>query len=115
MTRLRFAVLALPLVVLAACGGNQVPPAQNYATIRGRAFDSATNLPVAGVSVTVDTILTAVTAGDGTYRIANVPLGQYSLIPQPPQGYGAPSQGLYNGSVAAGEAVTIDIPLSKQP
>lgn len=115
MTRLRFALLALPSLVLAACGGNQVPPAQNYATIRGRAFDAATNQPVAGVSVTVDTILTALTASDGTYRIGNVPIGQYSLIPQPPSAYSAPSQGLYNGSVAAGEAVTIDIPLSKLP
>lgn len=108
-------MLMLPSLVLAACGGNQVPPAQNYATIRGRAFDSASNQPIAGVTVTVDTILTAVTASDGTYRIGNVPIGQYSLIPQPPTAYSAPSQGVYNGSVAAGESVTIDIPLSKLP
>lgn len=114
MRRVRFVVLGLSCALLAACGGPQIPPAQNYATIRGRAFDSATNQPVAGVSVTVDTILTATTGSDGTYRIVNVPLGQYTLIPQPPQGYSAPSQGVYNGSVAAGEAVTIDIPLSKQ-
>lgn len=113
MTRVRFAVLALPLVLLSACGGPQIPPAQNYATIRGRAFDSATNQPVAGVLVTVDTILTATSGSDGTYRIANVPIGQYTLIPQAPQGYTAPSQSLYNGSVAAGESVTIDIPLAK--
>ena len=115
MTRARFALLALPLVLFTACGGPQVPPAANYATIRGRAFDSATNQPVAGVSVTVDTILTATTAADGTYRIINIPIGQYTLIPQPPPGYTAPSQGAYNGSVATGEAVTIDIPLTKQP
>ena len=114
MTRLRFAFLLLPLAVLSACGQPQVPPAQNYATIRGRAYDRATNAPVAGVSVTVDTILIATTGPDGTYRIVNVPIGQYTLIPAPPSGYTAEPQGVYNGSVAAGEAVTIDIPLVKR-
>jgi hypothetical protein len=100
--------------VLAACGGPAVPPAQNYAVIRGRAFDNATNAPIPGVVVVVDTILTATTGSDGTYRIVNVPLGQYSLVPQPPQGYTAPNQPTYNGSVAAGETVSIDVPLNKQ-
>jgi hypothetical protein len=112
--RARFAVLVLATSVLAACGGPSVPPAMNYATIRGRAYDSATNAPVAGVQVVVDTILTATTGSDGTYRIVNVPIGQYSLVVQPPQGYGAPSQPAYNGSVATGETASIDIPLTKQ-
>jgi hypothetical protein len=112
VTRARFAVLVLSLSVLAACGGPAVPPAQNYATIRGRAFDSATNAPVAGVLVTVDTILTSTTGSDGTYRIINVPIGQYTLVVQPPQGYAAVNQ--QTGSVAAGETVSIDIPLTKR-
>jgi Carboxypeptidase regulatory-like domain len=114
VTRLRFALLALPLAVLSACGQPQVPPAQNYATIRGRAYDRATNAPVAGVSVTVDTILTATTGPDGTYRIINVPIGLYTLIPGAPSGYSVDPQGAYQGSVAAGEAITVDIPLVKQ-
>jgi hypothetical protein len=112
--RSRFACFALSLAVLSACGAPQVPPAQNYATIRGRAFDRATNAPVAGVSVTVDTILTATTGADGTYRIVNVPIGLYTLIPGPPTGYTVDPQGAYSGSVAAGEAITVDIPLVKQ-
>ena len=68
MNRARFALLVPVVVVLAACGGPQVPPSQNYPTIRGRAYDSATNQPVAGVGVTVSTILTATTGADGTYR-----------------------------------------------
>ena len=114
MTRARFALLLIPLAVLAACGGPQVPPAQNYAVIRGRAYDSASNQPVPGVVVAVDTILTATTGADGTYRIVNVPIGQYSFVPQPPQGYSAPNQAAYNGSVTAGETVSIDVPLTKQ-
>jgi Carboxypeptidase regulatory-like domain len=112
VTRARFAFLALTCAVLTACGGGQVPPAQNYATIRGRAYDAATNQPVAGVTVTVDTILTATTAGDGTYRVANVPLGQYSLTASA-SGYAQPSGPQFAGSVGAGETITVDIPLTK--
>jgi hypothetical protein len=114
VTRVRFALLALPLALLAACGGPAVPPAQNYPTIAGRAFDSATNQPVAGVLISVDTILNASTAADGTYRIANVPVGTYSFVVTAPRGYTAPPQPAYSGSVAPGETLTIDVPLTHQ-
>ena len=114
MTRARFALLALPLLLLSACGGPQVPPAQNYATIHGRAYDAATNAPVSDALIAVDTILTAATGSDGTYRINNVPLGSYSFTVTPPRGYSAPDQPAYRGSVAAGENVTIDVPLTHQ-
>ncbi len=114
MTRARFALLALGCALVSACGGGQVPPAQNYATIRGRAYDAATNQPVAGVGVTVDVIITSTTGGDGTYRLANVPIGQYGPLQiQPPSGYTVQSNPLYQGSVAAGETITVDIPLTK--
>jgi hypothetical protein len=112
VTRVRFALFTLPVLLLAACGGPAVPPAQNYPTIHGRAYDVASNAPVAGVLISVDTILTASTGSDGTYRIPNVPVGTYSFRVTPPQGYSAPDQPGYNGSVAAGENVTIDVPLT---
>ena len=114
MTRLRFALLALPLALLAACGGPQVPPALNYGTIVGRVVDSATNQPVAGVVVSVDTILTGVSGNDGSYRVTNIPLGTYTLRPQAPQGYSAPVQPTYDGSIATGQTITVDVPLTKQ-
>jgi|ERR1700681_4506639 hypothetical protein len=110
VTRVRFALLTLPLLLLAACGGPAIPPAQNYPTIHGRAYDVATNAPVAGVLVAVDVILTASTGSDGTYRIANVPIGQYTLTAAPPRGYNTPA--VITGSVAAGENVTVDVPLT---
>jgi hypothetical protein len=112
VTRARFALLALPLLLLAACGGPQIPPAQNYPTIHGRAYDAATNAPVAGALIAVDTILTASTAADGTYRVTNIPIGQYTLTVTPPRGYNKPPD--LSGSVATGENVTIDIPLTHQ-
>lgn len=114
MTRLRFALLVLPLAVLSACGGPQVPPAANYGTITGRVFDSASNQPVPGVVVTVDTILSATSGADGTYRVVNIPLGTYTLRPQSPAGYSAPVQPLYDGSIATGQTITVDVPLTKR-
>ena len=114
MTRLRFALLALPLALLAGCGAPQVPPAQNYGTIVGRVFDSATNQPLPGVQVAVDTILVSVSANDGSFRIANIPLGTYSLRPQPPAGYTATVQPTWDGSITAGQTITVDVPLTKR-
>jgi hypothetical protein len=111
--RARFGLLALVLALLAACGGPQVPPAQNYGTIVGRVFDAATNQPLAGVTVTVDTILSSSSGSDGSYRIGNIPLGTYTLRPQPPQGYSASLQPGYDGSISQGQTITVDVPLAK--
>ncbi|HZO92408.1 MAG TPA: carboxypeptidase-like regulatory domain-containing protein [Candidatus Baltobacteraceae bacterium] len=113
MTRARLAALALSLAALAGCNGNGVPPAQNYATITGRAYDAASNQPVAGVTVTVDTILSATTGSDGTYRIVNVPIGSYHVGVTPPAGYTAAANALDDGSVTAGQTIEVDVPLNK--
>jgi hypothetical protein len=105
-------LIGAALAVLSACGGPQVPPAQNYGTVVGRAYDTTTNQPVAGVLVAVDTILTATTGSDGTYRIGNIPLGTYRVSVQAPQGYNAPDQPAYNGSITAGQTITVDVPLT---
>jgi len=112
VTRFRFAILALPLALLVACGGPAVPPAQSYGTITGRVFDSATNAPLPGVVVTVDTILSATSGSDGSYRIGNIPLGTYTLRPQPPAVYTAPVQPGYDGSISMGQTITVDVPLT---
>jgi len=92
MSRLRLATLAT-LVVLGACGSPIVPPAQNYATIAGRVFDAQTNVPISGARVTALVVLTAVSAADGTYRIANVPSGHGAIAVQPPAGSATPAAG----------------------
>ena len=115
MKRLRWVVCALGLTAFSACGGPQVPPAANYGSISGRVFDSATNQPLPGVLVSVDTILTATTASDGTYRIGTIPSGQYTMAIQAPQGYAAPNFNAppYSGSIESGQTITVDIPLTK--
>ncbi len=110
--RARSALALIAICSLAACGG-QIPPAQNYAVITGRAFDTTTNQPVAGVEVTVDTIDKASTGNDGTYRIGNIPIGSCTIqVTAVPTGYAQPSLPDC-GSVTAGQVVTIDIPLAK--
>jgi hypothetical protein len=44
----------------------------------------------------------------------NVPLGQYEMQPSPPQGYSVDPQSQFDGSIAAGEVLSVDIPLTKQ-
>lgn len=107
-------MLAVPLAVLSACGGPAVPPAQNYGTIVGRVYDLRTNQPLAGVVITVDTILNATSGNDGSYRIGTVPLGTYQVGVQS-AGYSSPNlqAAPYSGSIAAGQTITVDIPLSK--
>ncbi|HEX3467477.1 MAG TPA: carboxypeptidase-like regulatory domain-containing protein [Candidatus Elarobacter sp.] len=115
MTRARFALFVLPLALMAGCGGPAGPPAANYGSISGRVYDATTNAGIAGVVVNVDTILSATTASDGTYRIGTIPSGQYTMAVQAPSGYAPPNLNAppYNGSIESGQTINVDIPLTK--
>lgn len=111
MIRARFVAVALASLALASCGNPAVPPAQNYGTIRGRVYDQATNAGISGVTVQAYSILTAVTGPDGSYTIHNAPLGAYTVQLAPrPQGY--TGNDTASGSIAAGETITVDFPLT---
>jgi len=114
VSRVPLVCLLAPAVLLAACGGPQIPPAQNYGTIQGRAYDAASNVGVAGVVVTVDAIDTATTDAQGHYTIPNIPLGLYDLTASAPSGYSLGAIPEANGSLVAGQIVEVDIPLTKQ-
>jgi hypothetical protein len=113
--RLPATLTVLSLAALTACGGG-VPPAQNYATIQGRAYDVATNQAVSGATVCVDTIDCATTGTDGTYRIGNIPLGSCTgpSVTTVPSGYAVQGSIVQCGSVIAGQVVTIDIPFARR-
>jgi hypothetical protein len=112
MRRARFALLAV--VALAACGGPAIPPAQNYATITGRVYDTATNAPVPGAVVTGSVILTSTSGSDGTYTITNFPIGPNEVQVTPPAGYAAVVP-QYTISPQKGETLHVDIALKKTP
>jgi hypothetical protein len=80
-----FAAL-LAVVALAACNNDSLPPAAGFATLTGTVLDRATNQPVAGALVTVDTVLTATTDATGAFKIEKVPSGIVDYTVQA-QGY----------------------------
>lgn len=110
----RTVLFALSAAVLAGCGQPQIPPAQNYGVIRGRVYDAATNQGIAGVAISTFTIYNTASASDGSYRIPNIPPGPYTIQVTVPQGYALQSTAGLAGSIALGETITVDIPLTKQ-
>jgi hypothetical protein len=69
--------------LLSGCGP-QVPPAANYATVYGVVVDSASNTPIAGASVTVNVVSTAISDSNGNFRISTIPSGPWQWQAQSP-------------------------------
>ncbi len=74
------AALAFAALALTACDNGDLPPAAGFAPFSGTVTDAATQKPVAGASVIVDTVLTATTDANGTFTIAKVPSGIVDYI-----------------------------------
>jgi hypothetical protein len=109
MRRALFVTFALALAAAAGCDSG-VPKPQNYAVVFGRVYDAQTNQGLGGVTVTADTVLTAVTAADGSYSISPVPSGQTDMLVAAPDGYTIAAQPAAF-SVVNGDHVRVDIPL----
>jgi hypothetical protein len=58
-----------------------VPPGQHTGIATGRVIDAATNLPLSGVQVILqtDSSIQTVTSADGTFSLANIPQGSQRL------------------------------------
>jgi Carboxypeptidase regulatory-like domain len=67
--------IALLLLGAQGCNTNSLPPASGFATVTGVVVDAATNAPIAGAVVTIDTVLTATTDSAGKFSIERVPSG----------------------------------------
>jgi len=94
------------IVVLTACS-NPIPPQQNYATITGVVTDGTTGQPLAGATVTIDSVLTVTTGSDGTYTIANIPVGPFTAT-ETASGFQDHQD---QGTVAAGDHFTLNATL----
>jgi hypothetical protein len=70
---LTFGIVAL--AALAACNTDQLPPPGQFTAISGQVTDRATQQPIAGAVVTIDTVLTATTDSAGKFTIPKVPAG----------------------------------------
>jgi hypothetical protein len=105
--------LAMALIALgtAGCNSDSLPPSSGYASVNGIVVDSATNAPVAGALVTIDTILTATTDSAGKFSIAQVPSGiaDYAVSAK---GYQALAS---STNVEPGKPFALNITLVQQP
>lgn len=105
--------LAIALLALgtAGCNNDSLPPASGYASVSGTIVDSATNAPVAGAVVTIDTILTATTDSAGKFSVEKVPSGiaDYAVNAK---GYQALAS---SANIEPGKAFALNITLVQQP
>jgi hypothetical protein len=70
-----YLVSALMLLAAPGCNADQLPPASGFASVTGIVVDATSNAPVAGATVTIDTVLTATTDAAGKFSIDKVPSG----------------------------------------
>lgn len=74
------------IVALAACDDSALPPGGTYQSVSGVVLDAATNKPVAGATVTVDTVLTRTTDAAGKFTFDKVPVGDIDYQVTTPDG-----------------------------
>lgn len=70
-----YLIIASLLLGTQGCNNDQLPPASGFSSVTGIIVDAATNAPVAGAVVTIDTVLTATTDAAGRFSIDKVPSG----------------------------------------
>ena len=104
------ALLALT-AILAGCNDGALPPGASYASLSGTVIDAATNQPIPGAIVTLDTVLTATSDADGHFTFAKVPTGDYDYTVQV-TGYKTYSS---SGSATPGKPNAIVVRLVARP
>jgi hypothetical protein len=113
MTKVARAAVAAFLLVLplAACNSDSLPPASQFTSMQGQILDSATNKPIAGAVITVDSVLTATTDQNGKFTIDKVPSGivDYSIQAQ---GYKVVSA---SGNAEPGKPFELNMAIEAQP
>ncbi len=80
MKRARWVWALCALVALAACNDSSLPPGGTYQSLQGIVVDAATNQPISGATVTVDTVLTKQTDASGKFSFAQVPVGNVDYV-----------------------------------
>ena len=110
LSRLRLATASAVLLMVVACQGPAVPPAEQYATISGTVVDASTNAPISGATVTINVVLSATTASNGTFAITNIPNGPLECIASATS-Y-ASNSSWCSAPLSPGQKMTVTIPLT---
>jgi TolB protein len=106
-----FAVMMLALFGVVGCNTDALPPAAGYASVTGVVVDAATNAPVAGAVVTMDTVLTASTDASGKFSFDKVPSGIADYAVQA-KGYKALAA---STNIEPGKPFQLNLTLSQKP
>jgi Carboxypeptidase regulatory-like domain len=80
MKRARLIGALFACVLLAACNDSALPPGGTYQSVQGLVLDAVTNQPVAGATVTIDTVLTTTTDSTGKFSFKQVPVGTVDYV-----------------------------------
>jgi hypothetical protein len=102
--------IALLLLGASGCNTDDLPPAAGFASVSGTVVDSATNVPIRGAVVTVDTVLTATSDTTGRFSIDKVPSGIADYAVEA-SGYQAVSS---STTIEPGKPFTLNLTLSTQ-
>lgn len=100
---------ALAVFALSACDNGDLPPAAGYAPVSGTVIDAATQKPIAGATIIVDTVLTITTDDKGSFSFDKVPSGIIDYVVKAP-GY---ADVVASGNVEPGK--TFQITVAMQP
>ena len=72
------------VAALAGCNDSALPPGGTYQSVSGVVVDAATHAPIAGATVTVDTVLSTTTDSAGKFTFNKVPVGEVDYVVTPP-------------------------------
>lgn len=106
-----YLVVASLVLGIAGCNSDSLPPASGFGSVNGVVVDSATNAPVAGAVITIDTILSATTDSAGKFSIDKVPSGiaDYAVTAK---GYQTAAA---SANVEPGKPFALNVTLVQQP
>lgn len=74
------------IFALTACNDSALPPGGTYQSVSGVVLDAQTHQPVAGATVTVDTVLSTTTDAAGKFSFEKVPVGEFDYQVTTPNG-----------------------------
>lgn len=104
------ALAALALIVV-GCNDSSLPPGAQFGSLQGTVIDAATNQPIAGAIVTVDTVLVTTTDTAGHFMFERVPTGDFDYTVAA-KGYTTVSA---SGSANPGKATAMVVTLGASP
>ena len=106
-----YLMIALLLFGTQGCNNDALPPASGFTSVTGVIVDAATNAPIAGAVVTIDTVLTATTDAAGRFSVNKVPSGiaDYSVQAK---GYQTLAS---TADVEPGKPFQLNLTLAQQP